>query len=63
MILGFGPLVANSVGPILIEQTFNQGGVVDFRSLFLVACGTAVAGAVTLALFFPPPAKKVEART
>ncbi len=63
MILGFGPLVANSVGPILIEQTFNQGGVVDFRSLFLVACGTAVAGAVTLALFFHPPAKKVEART
>jgi predicted MFS family arabinose efflux permease len=57
MILGFGPLVANSVGPILIEQTFNHGGVVDFRSLFLVACGTAVAGAVALALLFHPPQK------
>ena len=31
MILGFGPLVANSVGPVLIEQTFNHGGIVDFQ--------------------------------
>ena len=59
MILGFGPLVANSVGPILIEETFNQGGVVDFKSLFLVASGTAVAGALALALLFHPPAQAV----
>jgi nucleoside transporter len=59
MILGFGPLVANSVGPILIEETFNHGGVVDFRSLFLVACGMGVAGAVILALLFHPPAQAV----
>jgi nucleoside transporter len=59
MILGFGPLVANSVGPILIEETFNHGGVVDFKSLFLVACGTAVAGALALALLFHPPAQAV----
>ena len=62
MILGFGPLVANSVGPMLIEETFNHGGVVDFRSLFLVACGTAVAGAVALALLFHPPAQAVPVR-
>ncbi|MDQ3213063.1 MAG: MFS transporter [Acidobacteriota bacterium] len=62
MILGFGPLVANSVGPVLIEQTFNQGGVVDFRSLFLVASATAVAGALALAFFFHPPAHASAAR-
>jgi nucleoside transporter len=57
MILGFGPLVANSVGPILIEQTFNHGGVVDYRSMFLVACGLSLAGAIALALFFHPPSR------
>src|SRR4030095_11223151 len=36
MILGFGPLVANVLGPRLIGETFNRAGVVDFRSLFLV---------------------------
>ena len=36
MILGFGPLVANTIGPKLIGETFNHGGVVDFRGLFLV---------------------------
>jgi hypothetical protein len=55
MILGFGPLVANSVGPVLIEQTFNHGGIVDYRTMFLVACGLSLVGAVALALFFHPP--------
>ena len=36
MILGFGPLVANILGPRLMGETFNSAGVVDFRSLFLV---------------------------
>jgi MFS family permease len=57
MILGFGPLVANILGPRLIGETFNRGGVVDFRSLFLVPCAAALFGALTLALLFHPPLK------
>jgi nucleoside transporter len=68
MILGFGPLVANSIGPVLIEETFNHGGIVDYRSMFLVAAGLSLVGALALALFFHPPAhtsvvKPTEART
>jgi nucleoside H+ symporter len=48
MILGFGPLVANVLGPRLIGETFNSAGVVDFRSLFLVPCAAAVFAAVVL---------------
>ncbi|MEO8077914.1 MAG: MFS transporter [Acidobacteriota bacterium] len=62
MILGFGPLAANSVGPKLIEETFNHGGVVDYKSMFLVAAGLSLTGAVMLALFFHPP-KSVSAST
>jgi len=57
MILGLGPLVANVVGPMFISETFNRGGVVDFRSLFLVPCAAAIAAAVALALLFQPPAR------
>jgi nucleoside transporter len=56
MILGFGPLVANVVGPTLIGETFRSGSLVDFRSLFLVPCAAAVFAAIVLALFFHPPA-------
>ena len=55
MILGFGPLVANILGPRLMGETFNSAGVVDFRSLFLVPCAAALFAAVVLALFFHPP--------
>jgi nucleoside transporter len=55
MILGFGPLVANTLGPILISETFNQGGVVDFRSLWIVPLVSAIAAAIALALLFHPP--------
>src|SRR6476469_910617 len=54
-ILGFGPLVANTLGPILISETFNHGGVVDFRALWLVPLVSAIGAAVALALFFHPP--------
>ena len=57
MILGLGPLLANLVGPTLIGETFNKGGTVDFRSLFLLPCVAAIAAAVALALFFRPPQK------
>jgi nucleoside transporter len=57
MILGLGPLVANVLGPRFISETFNHGGVVDFRSLFLVPCVAAIAAAVALGLLFHPPAQ------
>jgi nucleoside transporter len=57
MILGFGPLVANTIGPILISETFNQGGIVDFRGLFMVPLLSAIGAAIALALLFHPPTK------
>lgn len=59
MILGFGPLVANVIGPKLMGETFRTATGVDFSTLFLVPFGMAVAAAVILALFFHPPDKKV----
>ena len=58
MILGFGPLVANILGPKLIGETFVSGGVVDFRSLFLVPAAAALGAAILLALFFHPPQRR-----
>jgi MFS family permease len=55
MILGLGPLVANYIGPKLMAETFNAGGVVDYRSLFLVPCSAAILAAIVLAIFFHPP--------
>jgi nucleoside transporter len=55
MILGIGALVANSICPRLIQQTFTHDGVTDFRGLFMVPCLAAVGAAVVLALFFHPP--------
>src|SRR6185503_8621001 len=57
MILGLGPLAANMIGPVLIGETFNNNGVVDFKSLFLLPCGAAVVAAIALAAFFRPPQK------
>ena len=57
MILGFGPLVANVIGPTLMGETFKTATGVDFRSLFLVPFSMAVAAAVILLLFFHPPQK------
>ena len=60
MILGFGPLVANAIGPSLLEKAKGSEGEVDFHSLFLLPCGAALVGAVLLALLFRPP-RAVEA--
>ena len=57
MILGLGPLAANIAGPKLIGETFNSGGIVDFKTLFLLPCGGALFAAIALALFFRPPHK------
>ncbi|HXG46215.1 MAG TPA: MFS transporter [Methylomirabilota bacterium] len=58
MILGIGALVANSICPKLIQVTFTQNGVTDFKGLFLVPLTCAVAAALALALFFHPPARR-----
>jgi MFS family permease len=57
MILGFGPLVANVIGPKLMGDTFKTATGVDFRSLFLVPFSMAVAAALILLVFFHPPQK------
>jgi hypothetical protein len=54
-ILGFGPLVANTLGPILISETFNHGGLVDFHGLWMVPLIAGVGAAIALALLFHPP--------
>jgi hypothetical protein len=61
MILGFGPLLANYMGPILIGKTFvGANGIVDFKDLFLIPCFAAIVAAIALALFFRPPKAKAE---
>ncbi len=55
MILGIGALVANSIGPRLIQETFKHGDTIDFRGLFLVPCYAALAAMAMLLLFFHPP--------
>ena len=61
MILGLGPLAANVLGPKFIGDTFNHGGVVDFKDMFLVPLAAAVFAAIVLALFFHPPARAAAA--
>ncbi len=57
MILGVGALVANSICPQLIQQTFKHADKVDFRGLFLVPTYAALAAAAALLLLFHPPKK------
>jgi MFS family permease len=57
VIYGIGALAANSICPYLMQSTFTQGGVVNFKGLFLVPLFAALVAAVALALFFHPPAK------
>lgn len=57
MILGIGTLVANFVCPPLFAK-FSLAEGVDYKTLFLIPCVTAIAAAVLLALgFWPPPSK------
>lgn len=55
MILGIGVLVANTVCPLLIQETFNKNGVIDFKGLFMLTAYCALGAAVLLALCFWPP--------
>jgi hypothetical protein len=54
MILGLGVVAANTICPFLTAQ-FSANNIIDFRHLFLIPCGVALAAAVALALFFHPP--------
>jgi hypothetical protein len=54
-ILGLGAMLANSIGPWLIQSVYTAGGVTDFKSMFMVPLISASAAAIALALFFHPP--------
>jgi hypothetical protein len=54
MILGVGALVAFSICPSLFAA-MTKDGHTDFRTLFLIPCGIALAAAVVLAVAFHPP--------
>ena len=56
MILGVGALIAATFCPGLFSA-MTQLGVTNFKSLFLIPFGCAIAGAIILALFFHPPGK------
>jgi nucleoside transporter len=58
MILGLGVIVANTLCPSLTHSYTNAAGLTDFRFLFLMSAGVALAATVALALFFHPPALK-----
>src|SRR5947209_2874206 len=67
LILGFGPFVGNFVWSNL-EKFYGHEELIDgvkrlvvddYRSLFLIPAGTALAAAVLLLLFFHPPKVKV----
>ena len=55
MILGAGPMLANSFCPYLMQSVFTHNGVTDFHGLFLVPMICAAGTALALALFFHPP--------
>ncbi len=58
VIFGLGALLANFVCPMLLADVFTKNKVTDFRGLFLVPLAASVVGAVALAFFFHPPARK-----
>lgn len=64
MILGLGPFVANFICPPLFARFARSDGSVDYTSLFLIPCITALVAAFILFAFFHPPAKEedVEAK-
>jgi MFS family permease len=57
MILGVGTLIANSTGPWLLQTVFTQGGVTDFRSMFMIPIVISIVSALVLAAGFRPPEK------
>ena len=54
MILGVGAIAANTICPRMTAY-YTAQGLIDFRTLFIIAGGVALAATVILALFFHPP--------
>jgi nucleoside transporter len=59
LILGIGPLVGNFIGPRMGKLFTTATGEVDFSRMFLIPAGTALVGAIMLAVLFHPPSKAV----
>lgn len=55
LILGAGPFVGNIVWPKLAERMQTAAGKTDYAQVFPVLAGTALGGALLLALLFWPP--------
>ena len=58
MILGGGALLANSICPRLIQQTYTQAGSTDFKHLVWLPAFIGLGAALVLLLFFHPPAPR-----
>jgi nucleoside transporter len=61
LILGVGPLVGNTIWPMLGEEWKTGPETFDFQKLFLAPAGTALVAAILLLLFFHPPKVTVPA--
>jgi nucleoside transporter len=57
LILGLGPMVGNFIGPRMGNLFADASGNVDFSRMFLIPSGTALVGAILLAVCFHPPAR------
>ena len=55
MVLGIGVLAANSICPHLIQETYNQNGMTDFKHLFLLPCYAGLFAMLLLIFAFHPP--------
>ena len=55
MVLGIGVLAANSICPHLIQETYNQNGITDFKHLFLLPCYAGLFAMLLLIFAFHPP--------
>lgn len=55
MILGVGALIANSVGPWLVQTVFTENGITNFRSMFMIPIVISILSALVLAVGFKPP--------
>ena len=57
LILGVGNVAASFLFPALIARWTGPGGAVDYRTLFMVPTGMALAAVLALVLFFRPPTR------
>lgn len=55
--LATNSLIANSVGPWLVQTVFTVNGVTDFRSMIMIPIAISILSALLLAVGFKPPAQ------